>query len=87
MDTTTLVIVLLVLVLLFGGGSGYYGRRARWRGPHYGGSLLGLILLILLVLWLTGNLGGRRRLGPRVQVDRFSDGARKHAYLPEVRAS
>ena len=73
MDTTTLVIVLLVLVLLFGGGSGYYGRRAGWRGPHYGGSLLGLILLILLVLWLTGNLGRGRRLGPRVQVDRFSD--------------
>jgi uncharacterized protein DUF3309 len=74
MDTTTLVIVLLVLVLLFGGGSGYYGRRAGWRGPHYGGSLLGLILLILLVLWLTGNLGGGRLLGPRVQVDQFGDG-------------
>ena len=73
MDTTTLVIVLLVLVLLFGGGGGYYGRRAGWRGPHYSGGVLGLILLILLVLWLTGNLGGGRRLGPRVQVDQFSD--------------
>lgn len=73
MDTTTLVIVLLVLVLLFGGGGGYYGRRAGWRGPHYGGGVLGLILVILLVLWLTGNLGGGRRLGPRVQVDPFSD--------------
>lgn len=72
MDATTLVIVLLVLVLLFGGGGGYYGRRAGWRGPHYSGGLVGLILLILLVLWLTGNLGGRR-LGPRVQVDQFSD--------------
>jgi hypothetical protein len=73
MDTTTLVIVLLVLLLLFGGGGGYYGRRAGWRGPQYGGSLLGLILLILLVLWLTGNLGSGRRLGPRVQVDLFDD--------------
>ena len=72
MDTTTLVIVLLVLVLLFGGGGGYYGRRAGWRGPHYSGGVLGLILLILLVLWLTGNLGGGRRLGPRVELDQFS---------------
>jgi hypothetical protein len=73
MDTTTLVIVLVVLVLLFGGGGGYYGRRAGWSGPHYGGGLLGLILLILLVLWLTGNLRVGGRLGPRVQMDRFSE--------------
>jgi Protein of unknown function (DUF3309) len=63
MDATMLIIIVL-LVLLLGGGGGYYGRRSGWRGPHYGGGLLGLVLLILLVLWLTGNLGGRRlRLG------------------------
>ena len=25
---------------------------------YYGGGLLGLVLIILLILWLTGNLGG-----------------------------
>jgi hypothetical protein len=66
MDLTTLVIILLV-VLLLGGGGGYYGRRSGWRGPQFGG-LLGLVLLILLVLWLTGNLGGPRlRVGPVAQ--------------------
>jgi hypothetical protein len=34
------------------------GSRAGWRGPHDGGGLLGLVLIILLILWLTGNLGG-----------------------------
>jgi hypothetical protein len=52
----TLILIVIVVVLLFGGGA-YYGPRAGWRGPHYGGGLLGLVLLILLVLWLTGNLG------------------------------
>jgi hypothetical protein len=46
----------IVLVLLLGGGGAYYGPRAGWGGPHYGGGLLGLVL-ILLILWLTGNLG------------------------------
>jgi hypothetical protein len=66
MDSTTVIVVIVVLVLLLGGGGGYYGRRARWRGPRVGGGLLGLILIILLLLWLTGNLGGPGRLGPRV---------------------
>ena len=52
----SLILIVVVLVLLFGGGA-YYGPRAGWRGPHYGGGLLGLVLLVLLVLWLTGNLG------------------------------
>ncbi len=51
---STLLIVVL-LVLLLGGGGAFYGPRAGWRGPHYGG-LFGLILIILLVLFLTGNL-------------------------------
>lgn len=51
---STLLIVVL-LVLLLGGGGAFYGPRAGWRGPHYGG-LVGLILIILLVLFLTGNL-------------------------------
>jgi hypothetical protein len=35
-----------------------------------------LVLLILVVLWLTGNLGGGRLLGPRVQVDQVVGGER-----------
>jgi len=50
-----MLIVLLILVVLLGGG-GFYGRGAGWGAPHYGG-LLGLVLLIVLVLFLTGNLG------------------------------
>ena len=53
-----LILLIVVLILLFGGGGGYYyGRGAGWRGPHYGGGLLGLVLIILLVLWLTGTTG------------------------------
>lgn len=48
----TLLVVLLVLLLLGGGG---YGYRANWAAPQFGG-LLGLILIILLILILTGNL-------------------------------
>jgi hypothetical protein len=56
-----LILIVLLLVLLLGGG-GFYGSRAGWGGPHYGG-LLGLVLVILLVLWLTGNLAG----GPAIR--------------------
>ena len=52
------IVLIVVLILLFGGGGGYYyGRGAGWRGPHYGGGLLGLVLIMLLVLWLTGTMG------------------------------
>ena len=43
-----IVLLIVVLVLLLGGGGAYYGPRAGWRGPHYGGGSLGLVLLILL---------------------------------------
>lgn len=53
------ILLIIVLVLLLGGGgSYYYGRNAGWGTSHYGGSLVGLVLVILLILWLTGNLGG-----------------------------
>ena len=51
---STLLIVILV-VLLLGGGGAFYGGRAGWGGSHYGG-LVGLIVVILLVLFLTGSL-------------------------------
>ena len=53
-----ILILIVVLVLLFAGGGGYYGPRWGWGAPHYGGGLVGLILLIVLLLWLTGNIGG-----------------------------
>lgn len=46
----TILVILLILAVL-GGGFGY----SRGWG-YYGWSPLGLILLIILVLWLTGNL-------------------------------
>jgi len=53
-----IILLIVVLILLFGGGGGYYyGRGAGWRAPQYGGGFLGLVLVILLVLWLTGNIG------------------------------
>lgn len=53
-----LVLLIVVLVLLFGGGGLYYGRGAGWGTPHYGGGLLGLVVILLVILWLTGNLVG-----------------------------
>ena len=53
-----LMLVVVVLVLLFGRRGGYYyGRGAGWVGPHYRGGLLGPVLIILLVLWLSGTMG------------------------------
>jgi hypothetical protein len=53
-----LMLVIVVLILLFGGAGGYYyGRGAGWRGPHYGGGLPGLVLIILLIVCLSGTLG------------------------------
>ena len=53
-----LILIIIILLLVFGGGGLFVGRGRNWRAPHYGGGLVGLIVLILLVLWLTGNLGG-----------------------------
>jgi hypothetical protein len=60
-----MLILLIVLVLLLGGGGGgyYYGRGAGWGTPHYGGGLLGLVVITVLVLWLTGNIAG----GPMIR--------------------
>jgi len=53
-----MLILLIVLLLLFGGGGGYYyGRGRDWGAPHYGGGLLGLVVIVLVLLWATGNLG------------------------------
>jgi hypothetical protein len=54
-----LILLIVLLVLLFGGGGGYYyGRSAGWGSSHYRSGTLGLVLVVVLVLWVTGNLTG-----------------------------
>ena len=50
-----ILLLMLVLLLLFGGGGFYFG------GPVIGGSGLGLVLVICLVVYL---LGGFRTRSP-----------------------
>lgn len=51
------LLLIIILILVFGVGGGYYGfRRYGARGL---GSVLGLILLVLVVLWFAGVLGVR----------------------------
>ena len=47
-----MLIILIILVLLAGGG-GFYGHS---RYGYAGWSPLGVILLVMLVLFLSGNL-------------------------------
>src|ERR1041385_6197701 len=49
-----ILLILVVLLLLFGGGGFYLG------GPVFGGSALGLILVICLVVYF---MGGFREIG------------------------
>jgi hypothetical protein len=48
-----LLLLMVVLLLLFGGGGFYFG------GPVIGGSGLGLVLLICLVVYLVGGFRPR----------------------------
>jgi hypothetical protein len=50
--TVTIILVIALLVILFGGG-GYGYRRY---GPRGAGGVLGLVLVIVLILWLLGQL-------------------------------
>ena len=57
------ILIIVLLVLLLGGGGAYYGPRAGWRGPHYGGGLpISTRPSVLLTLWLTGSVGGGLRM-------------------------
>ena len=49
------ILIILVLVFLFGGG-GYYAQ-GRY-GASGLGSVLGLLLVVVVVLWLVGGIGG-----------------------------
>jgi hypothetical protein len=51
---STLLIVLLLILLL--GGGGYYGHRSY--GPAGLGGVVGLVLVVVLILWLLGAIGG-----------------------------
>jgi len=55
-----MILLIILLLLVFGGGGYRYGGPDH--GPIYGGSGIGLVLLILFVLYLTGHLGGLGRL-------------------------
>jgi hypothetical protein len=46
------LLLIIILLLLFGGGGFYIG------GPVYGGSGLGLVLLICLIVYLFGGFRG-----------------------------
>ena len=48
------ILIILVLIFLFGGG-GYYAHD-RLGGTGLGS--VGLLLIIVVVLWLVGGLGG-----------------------------
>ena len=50
---TTILLIILIIVLL-GGGGGYYAH-GRYGGAGLG-SVLGLVLVVLIVLWLMGAL-------------------------------
>jgi hypothetical protein len=49
-----LLILIIVLVVAFGGGFYPVGGAYPYRGP--GWSLGGIILLVLIILYLTGNI-------------------------------
>lgn len=51
---STLVVVLLVVLLV--GGGGYYGHRSY--GTNGLGGVLGLALVVVLLLWFFGAIGG-----------------------------
>ena len=50
----SLILIIILLVLLFGGGGGYYAHRT-YGLPGLGG-VLGLVLIIIVLLWLFGDV-------------------------------
>jgi hypothetical protein len=56
MSPLMLILIVLLIVVLFGGG---YGYRSGWNThPYYGPGfgLVGIIIVVLLILLLTGRL-------------------------------
>jgi hypothetical protein len=52
------LLLIIILILLFGGGGGYYAHRSY--GASGLGSVIGLVIIVLVVLWLMGILTGTR---------------------------
>lgn len=55
----SLLVILVVVILLFGGGGWYGGRGNNYWGAGpvgFGGGLLGLIVLVLVLMWVFGRL-------------------------------
>jgi hypothetical protein len=50
-----LLILLIIVVLLLFGGGGLYGRRAGW-GPRGFGGLLVTVLIVVLLIWVVNEL-------------------------------
>ena len=51
-DERMLILLIVLLVLALGGGA--FGHSRNW--GYAGWSPLGIIVVLLLILWLTGNL-------------------------------
>jgi hypothetical protein len=49
----TLLIIIIVLIVLFGGGGHYYNRGS-YRTSGF--SIAGILIIVLVILWLTGNV-------------------------------
>jgi hypothetical protein len=50
-----LLILLIIVVLLLFGGGGFYGHRAGW-GPRGFGGLLVSVLIVVLLIWIVNEL-------------------------------
>ena len=55
LTSMNMILLIVVLLLLFGGGGFYLG------GPVFGGSGLGLILVICLIIYFMGGFRGSKR--------------------------
>lgn len=54
------ILIIIIVVLLLGGGGGYYAHGRYGRTGL--GSVLGLVVLVLVLLWLFGGLAGMGRI-------------------------
>lgn len=55
-----MILIIIIVVLLLGGGGGYYAHGRYGRTGL--GSVLGLVVLVLVLLWLFGGLAGMGRI-------------------------
>jgi hypothetical protein len=51
----SILLLIIVLVLIFGGGGGYYAH-GRYGTTGFG-SVLGIVLVVLLIIWLINGTG------------------------------